>query len=285
MPGTLYVVATPIGNLEDITLRALRVLREVNVIAAEDTRRTAKLLSAHSISTPTTSFHAHNTRARLPHLLHQLRAGNDVALVSDAGTPGVSDPGVELVRACVDAGLKVDVVPGPTAPIAAATVSGFSLNHLTVLGFVPRKTVDRGRFLKDVLAARGTVCFFETPHRIAATLHEMADILGERQILVARELTKVHQEFLRGTSQEVLSRLGPPRGEFTLVIDQSSPVVATGQIETDAETAVQFMSSDSAGTRSRRGQVVAFARGLGRPAREVYAALERAKLSSPTEDS
>ncbi len=286
MSGTLYVVATPIGNLEDITLRALRVLREVQVIAAEDTRRTARLLSAHSILTPTISFHAHNARTRLPRLMHQLQQGRDIALVTDAGTPGVSDPGVEFVRGCVDAGLKVDVVPGPTAPIAAAVVSGFSLNRLTLLGFVPRGRADRKEFWREVLASPGTVCFFETPHRIAATLQEMVDIFGERQILVARELTKVHQEFLRGTPAEVLSRMGLPRGEFTLVVDQYSQAVPADRVETDAETAIQFgLSSRSTGATSKRGQVVAFAKTLGRPARDVYAALERAKLSPSEEDS
>jgi 16S rRNA (cytidine1402-2'-O)-methyltransferase len=281
MPGTLYVVATPIGNLEDITLRALRVLREVDVVAAEDTRRTSKLLAAHAIATPMTSFHAHNTRTRLPGLLNQLRAGKCVALVTDAGTPGVSDPGVEFVRACIDSGLSVDIVPGATAPIAAAAISGFALARLTFLGFVPRKSNDRKGFWRTVSTSHETICFFETPHRILTSLREMAECLGDRQICVAREITKKHQEFLRGSSAEVLRALDQPRGEFTIVI---GPIAATKSGEepcTDAEVATEFgLMPIIDGSRSRRQRVAALAKTLGRPARDVYASLERSKQGS-----
>ncbi len=167
MSGTLFVVATPIGNLEDVTLRALRVLRTVDLIAAEDTRRTARLLAHHGISTPTLSFHQHNTRGRVPQLVARLQQGASIALVTDAGTPGVSDPGVELVQACVTVGIVVDPVPGVSAPLAAAIGSGFPVIPLTVLGFAPARSKDRLRWLKNVSAIENTVTFFETPHRIA----------------------------------------------------------------------------------------------------------------------
>ena len=284
MSGTLFVVATPIGNLEDITLRALRVLREADVIAAEDTRRTARLLAAHGITTPTTSFHAHNSRARLPRLIEILQLGRSVALVTDAGTPGVSDPGVELVRACIDHQLPVDVVPGPTAPIAAATVSGFPLAPLTVLGFVPRKTAERDAFFATVNEAVGTVCFFEAPHRIQVTLVHMTATLGDRPICVAREVTKLHQEFLRGTSAEVSARLVQPRGEFTVVVGPSAAPAALPVAHTDAEVADEFgRSANSMQPGSRRQRISALAKRLGRSTGDVYAALERHKIGLGTE--
>jgi 16S rRNA (cytidine1402-2'-O)-methyltransferase len=284
MSGTLFVVATPIGNLEDITLRALRVLREVDLIAAEDTRRTAKLLAAHGIATPTTSFHTHNSRSRLPRLLELLTSGRSIALVTDAGTPGVSDPGVELVRACVDAGLPVDVVPGATAPIAAAAISGFPLTSLTVLGFVPRKSAERAAFFLAIAQTSGTVCFFEAPHRIQSTLVQMDHVFGNRPICVAREITKVHQEFLRGTSGELTARLTQPRGEFTIVVGPGTELPAQPSLQTDAEVAAEFgRSTDLLPIGSRRQRISALARRLGRPASEVYAAIERHKLGPETD--
>src|SRR3954464_6327224 len=173
MSGTLYVVATPIGNLEDITLRALRVLREVGLIAAEDTRRTARLLAHYAISTRTTSFHEHNARARTPQLLAKLREGTSIALVTDAGTPGVSDPGVELVAACIAERVTVDPVPGVSAPLAAAVASGFPLESLTVLGFAPSRSNARKMFVADLAGRPGVVTFFEAPHRVRQTIIEM----------------------------------------------------------------------------------------------------------------
>src|SRR6266545_3220600 len=170
MPGTLFVVATPIGNLEDITLRALRVLREAHVIAAEDTRRTAKLLSHHAISTPTLSFHEHNTRTRLPQILARLERGQNVALVTDAGTPGVSDPGVELVAAAVAQGIPVDPIPGASAPLVAGIASGFPLEPMTILGFPPSRAKDRSVWLQQAGNVKNTFAFFEAPHRIRQTL-------------------------------------------------------------------------------------------------------------------
>src|ERR1044071_1024398 len=218
MSGTLYVVATPIGNLEDITLRALRVLREVGVIAAEDTRRTSRLLSHHVIATPTISFHEHNTHTRVPQLISRLERGEDVAVVTDAGTPGVSDPGLELVQAAINRDITVDPIPGASAPLAALIASGFPLSPFTVFGFAPPRSKDRKRWLEDVAKTPNTWSFFEAPHRIQATLEDAASVFGERPIVVARELTKVHQEFLRGTA----SQLAPPgasrKGEITSIV-------------------------------------------------------------------
>jgi 16S rRNA (cytidine1402-2'-O)-methyltransferase len=279
MPGTLHVVATPIGNLEDITLRALRVLREVDLIAAEDTRRTAKLLAHHGISTPTLSFHEHNTRGRVPQLAARLAAGESIALVTDAGTPGVSDPGAELVRACVEAGIPVDPVPGVSAPLTAVVASGFPVTPLTIYGFVPSKAKDRSGFIQIVSGIVSTVTFFESPHRIVATLTEARHYLGDRPIMVGRELTKLHQEFIRGTTADVLKRLAEPRGEFTVVIGPAEAESRQAIALSDADIAAEFGRQSDAGERSRRASVAAVARRLGKSSREVYAAVERSKKS------
>jgi len=278
MPGTLFVVATPIGNLEDITLRALRVLREVDVIAAEDTRRTARLLARHAISTPTVSFHEHNTRTALPQLISKLDKGKSVALVTDAGTPGISDPGVELVRACVEAHIPVDPIPGVSASLTAAVVSGFPLVPLTIWGFPPSRSKARNKWIRARSVTESTMTFFEAPHRIAETLRALGDILGNRPIVVGRELTKVHQEFLRGTASELAAGLKDgARGEFTVVI---GPITkAGGPIEAPSDQAiVDFFGhiTDSGGS-SRRQALSATAKHFGIAARQVYAAIERAK--------
>ena len=281
MPGTLFVVATPIGNLEDITLRALRVLREADVIAAEDTRRTARLLSRHAISTPTISFHEHNTRSRIPDLIRRLEEGKSVALVTDAGTPGVSDPGVELVRACIDAQIPVDPVPGVSAPLTAAVASGFPLDPLTIFGFPPHRSKDRIAWFKAISETQSTLTFFEAPHRIVQTLKMAANILGDRPIVLGRELTKVHQEFLRGTAGD-LSRTVEKvqKGEFTVVV---GPLTKLGDLQpvacapSDDDVEREFGRLTKTGVSSRREAVAATARSLGLSAKAVYAAIERTK--------
>jgi 16S rRNA (cytidine1402-2'-O)-methyltransferase len=278
MSGTLFVVATPIGNLEDITLRALRVLREADVVAAEDTRRTARLLQRHGIQTPTLSFHAHNARARTPGLVTRLKSGERVALVTDAGTPGVSDPGVELVRACIGEGIAVDPVPGPSAVLTAAVGSGFPLVPLTFAGFSPNRAKDRIGWLEDLADTAHTVVFYEAPHRILQALGDIARVLGDRQIVVAREMTKVHQEFLRGTATEVSARLTSTRGEFTVVIGPADKSQDTDHVEaSDEEIVGEFGRITNSGGFSRRQAVVAVARKYGRPVRDVYAVVERRK--------
>jgi 16S rRNA (cytidine1402-2'-O)-methyltransferase len=278
MPGTLFVVATPIGNLEDITLRALRILREVQVIAAEDTRRTARLLARHAISTPAVSFHEHNTRTRLPQLMARLQRGESVALVTDAGTPGISDPGTELVHACIEAGVTVDPIPGVSAPLAAAVASGFPLTPLTILGFPPARSKDRSHWIESLYAIENTVTFFEAPHRIADTLQAIAFKLGNRPIMVARELTKVHQEFLRGTASLIAARLqSVPKGEFTVVVGPLTNIELPPCPPSDERIAHEFGLLTESGAVTRREAVSATARRLGLPARDVYAAIERTK--------
>lgn len=283
MSGTLFVVATPIGNLEDITLRALRVLRDANVIAAEDTRRTARLLAHHAIATPTISFHEHNTRTRMPQLLARLAAGENVALVTDAGTPGVSDPGLELVRACVEQGIAIDPVPGASAPLTAAVAAGFPLAPFTFLGFPPYKAKDRTGWFTTASAINGTVCFFEAPHRLTRTLAEASEYFGNRPIVAARELTKVHQEFLRGTARELADRIQQPKGEFTLIvgpaIEDNISLQDQHVIATDEEMVAKFCQITESGGMTRRAAVAALAREHGRSSRDVYSAIERGKKS------
>ena len=278
MPGTLFVVATPIGNLEDITLRALRVLREVDLIAAEDTRRTARLLAKHAIATPTLSFHAHNTRTRLPQLMSRLKTGQSVALVTDAGTPGISDPGVELVDCCVKEGIAVDPIPGASAAITAAVASGFPLVPLTIWGFPPHRSKDRTKWLLARSETPTTMTFFESPHRIVETLRDCANILGDRPIMVGRELTKIHQEFLRGGASDIAAGLAQSaKGEFTVVIGPMTNVGRGESQPTDDTVAAVFVQKTKIGGRSRRAAISATAKELEISSKAVYAAIERSK--------
>ena len=278
MSGTLYMVATPIGNLEDITLRALRVLREAAVIAAEDTRRTAGLLAHHSIPTRTASFHEHNIRVRLPQLLARLEAGERVALVTDAGTPGVSDPGLELVQACIERGIAVDPVPGASAPLTALIASGFPLVPFTMFGFVPNKSKARIEWLSEVVKTPHTLSFFEAPHRIQATLKEATQCFGIRPIMLGRELTKIHQEFIRGTALELCELVKSPRGEFTVIVGPVVPIVRNKKIAaSDEDIAQEFWQVTNKAETSRRAAVNVVAKKFGRSAKEVYSAVERVR--------
>ena len=218
--GTLYLVSTPIGNLEDITLRALRVLREADIIAAEDTRHTRKLLKRYEITTKLTSYHEHNKEAREGFLLDVLEGG-DLALVSDAGTPGLSDPGFELVQAALESGYEVTSIPGPSAPIAALVASGLPTDSFIFLGYLPRKASARRALLESLSNERRTLVLFEVPHRIQKTLGDLIAILGkDRLAAMGRELTKLHEEIVRGTLGEVQAHITSrePRGEYTLVL-------------------------------------------------------------------
>src|SRR5438094_9535988 len=219
MAGTLFVVATPIGNLEDITARALRILREVAVIAAEDTRRTANLLARYTIDAPTTSLHEHNERKKAASLVARLQRGDSIALVSDAGTPTISDPGQRLVRAAIDAGIRVETIPGPSAAVAALAASGLPTDTFVFLGFPPTRAHDRDDWMASLRLAGRTAIFFEAPHRIRAPLADVQRAIGDRPVAVARELTKTHEELVRGPISQVLGRLSEPRGEFTVVVD------------------------------------------------------------------
>jgi 16S rRNA (cytidine1402-2'-O)-methyltransferase len=221
MAGTLYVVATPIGNLEDITLRALRVLREVDLIAAEDTRRTRALLTAHGIATPLTSYHEHNRRTQGTALVRQLVAGRAVALVTDAGTPGVSDPGFHLVRLAREAGVTVRPIPGPAAVVAALSAAGVPADRFVFEGFLPIKPGRRLARLRALRACQRPVVLYESPHRLVATLGALGEVFGAVEVVLAREVTKQFEEFRRGTPAGLLADLGPGpiRGEITLVVN------------------------------------------------------------------
>ena len=221
MAGTLYIVATPIGNLEDITQRALRILREVDLIACEDTRHTRKLLNHFAIDTRTISYHEHNERERAVELCELLESGKDIALVSDAGTPLLSDPGFRLTSLAVEKEMRVVPVPGATAFVAGLSGSGLALDQIFYGGFLPARASARRAKLEELRTVPATLVFYEAPHRIAATLHDACEVLGNRPGVIARELTKVHEEFLRGSLRELLDALDAKkaaRGEMVLLI-------------------------------------------------------------------
>ncbi|MBA3569205.1 MAG: 16S rRNA (cytidine(1402)-2'-O)-methyltransferase [Pyrinomonadaceae bacterium] len=225
MAGKLYVVATPIGNLEDLTYRAARVLSEVDLIACEDTRHSQKLLNHYGIKTKTLSYHEHNERDRAGELLTSIRSGLSVALVSDAGTPGISDPGFRVVRMALEAGLRVVPIPGPTALVSALVASGLPSDEFFFAGFLPARSGARRARLADLAAIPSTLVFYEAPHRIVSSLEDARGILGEREAVVARELTKMHEEVLRGRLSELADKLSQaaqePRGEMVVVIDRN----------------------------------------------------------------
>jgi 16S rRNA (cytidine1402-2'-O)-methyltransferase len=214
----LYVVATPIGNLEDVSLRALRILREVRLIAAEDTRKTRRLLNAYNIETPLTSYHEHSKRAKLDYLLGHLEK-EDLALVSEAGMPGLSDPGYDLIVTAIDRGISVVPVPGPSAVITALVISGLPTDQFVYVGFLPRRKGQRQRLLSSVSNEPRTIVAFEAPHRLREALTDIEEILGDRRVSVCRELTKVHEEVFRGRVSEAREHFAQPRGEFSLVIE------------------------------------------------------------------
>jgi 16S rRNA (cytidine1402-2'-O)-methyltransferase len=231
MPGTLYIVSTPIGNLEDITQRAIRILSEVDLIACEDTRHTRKLLNHFCIETPTTSYHDHNERERAPELLKKLRDGSDIAIVSDAGTPGISDPGFRIARLAAEEGIHVVPIPGPTALIAALVASGFPSDQFFFGGFLPARANQRRTRLAEVSSIQATLIFYEAPHRIAEALRDALEILGERQAVVARELTKLHEEVMRGKLSELVEIFAAQekaRGEMVLIVDRNVIASAEG---------------------------------------------------------
>lgn len=224
MPGILYIVATPIGNLEDITLRAIRTLKEADVIAAEDTRHTQVLLKHFAINTPLTSFHEHNERAKTAQLVTRLERGESIALVSDAGTPAISDPGYRLVVAAIGAGIRVIPIAGPSALIAALSAAGLPTDGFDFRGFLPARKQERRSKLQELRDGRYTMVFYETPHRLQESLDDVREILGDRRMVLAREVTKLHEEFLRGRISEVIGEVSRReiRGEMTLVIEGCS---------------------------------------------------------------
>jgi 16S rRNA (cytidine1402-2'-O)-methyltransferase len=218
--GTLYIVATPIGNLEDITIRAIRILKEVRLIAAEDTRRTRILLDKYQIMTRLTSLHDHNESKKSGLILKKLQQGDDVAYVSDAGTPGISDPGYILVKEAISEGIRVAPVPGSSALVAALSVSGLPMERFVFLGFLPAKSARRRELLASLKQEERTLVFYESPHRLLACLHDLDELLGEREVVVSREMTKIYEEFLRGPADRLITRLRDVhiKGEVTLIV-------------------------------------------------------------------
>jgi 16S rRNA (cytidine1402-2'-O)-methyltransferase len=272
--GTLYIVGTPIGNLEDITHRALRILREVAVIAAEDTRQTRKLLNHFEIPTPAVSYHEHNQRTAGPQLIERLLAGDDVALVTDAGMPAISDPGEDLVRLAVAAGVAVVPVPGPTAFATALVVSGLSTERFAFEGFLPVKGKDRRAALERLKQETRTWILYEAPHRVTETLEDLRDALGERPMAAARELTKLHEEVVRGTPAELLAHFEQkaPRGEFVLVIS-GAPAATAAPEEATPATLAAAVAALEAGGMDRKAAMKEVATRFGLSKRDVYQAL------------
>lgn len=285
--STLYIVSTPIGNLEDITLRAIRVLKQVDLIAAEDTRHTSILLHRYEIRTPTTSFHEHNERQKTPTLLARLGRGDQVALVSDAGTPGISDPGYRLVKAAREAGYGVQAVPGASAVLAALVSSGFPTDSFTFLGFPPRKAEARRIWVSDLAAEPRTVVFFEAPHRLRRTLEDLRSLLVERPICVAKELTKVHETLVVQPIEMAISAVSPIRGEYVVIVSPPDKNDKTARRDSQGPTERELTKFIGQTTEylggSKREGIVRAARHFGLSSREVYAALERAKKSQNTQ--
>ena len=267
MPGTLYVIATPIGNLEDITFRAVRILGEVDQIACEDTRHARKLLDRYSISKPLVSYHEHNEAARTEELLKALQAGKNIALISDAGTPLISDPGYRLVNRAREQGIPVTPVPGPSAALAALSASGLPTDSFLFHGFLPPKAGQRRKTLEACRQVQNTIVFYEAPHRILETLRDLDAILGARPTVLARELTKIHEEFLRGTPAELIQALASRpalKGEVTLIIGKGE-TAAEPDVPLEQEVA-QLVASGV--PRMEALKAVARRRGLSK--RDVY---------------
>ena len=272
MPGTLYVVATPIGNLEDITIRALRVLREVDVLACEDTRQTSKLLHHYQISKPLTSYHEHNESGKAAVLLKSLQAGKQVALVSDSGTPCISDPGYRLVKTALENGVRVVPIPGPSSLLAALSASGRATDAFTFVGFLPSRQGPRQTFLQDLKLAPRTLVCFEAPHRLLESLEDIEKVMGNRQITVAREVTKRFEEFFYGSLREAVEyfRERPPRGELVLIVEKGgTPEVSLGALNAvELEKQLREMAEER--SLSRNDALRLLARELKVPRRELY---------------
>lgn len=275
MPGILYVVATPIGNLEDVTLRALRTLREVSLIAAEDTRRTSRLLQHYSISTPSTSLHEHNERAKTPRLIAQLAAGQSIALVSDAGTPAISDPGARLVGAAHAAGITVLPVPGPSAVTAAVSAAGVESTGFVFLGFPPDRSKARKEWFERIGREELAVVLYEAPHRIHRTLEDLAAALGTRRVGIGRELTKAHEFFGIRPMLEWLTDPPPAKGEFVLVVLPPEPRPKLSAEAADpAILASEFWRITENKDIGRREALRRVATAFGVSVRDVFAAVE-----------
>ncbi len=277
--GTLYVVATPIGNLEDITYRAVRILNEVDLIAAEDTRHSRKLLAHFGIQKTLVSYHDHNEQQRQKELVGRLKAGEDIALISDAGTPCIADPGYRLISSCHEAEIRVVPIPGPSALITALSAAGVSTDRFAFEGYLPNKAKGRTDLLKQLNGEQRTLVFYETPHRLLATLDDLVEVLGaDRPLVIARELTKMYEEFFRGTASEAVARFSrePARGELVLVLPPG-----TQGPQMNVREALRKLLSES--DLSRRDAVKLIAREYGLTSSDVYR--ESLKLTEEEESS
>jgi 16S rRNA (cytidine1402-2'-O)-methyltransferase len=268
--GCLYLVATPIGNLEDITLRAIRILKEADVIACEDTRHTQKLLNHYSIKKEMVSYHEHNELTRSPELVIELEQGAKIALVSDAGTPGISDPGHRLVTLCLRHHIPVVPIPGPSALVAALAASGLPTEEFLFVGFLPPRAGARRKALDALKAESRTLIFYEAPHRVVETLADASEILGARPAVIAREVTKIHEEFLRGPLSELLesARKRAPRGEITLLIGPGDPQMQQADPSVSLKERVEQLEAEGGIDRKAALKQAARERGLGK--REAY---------------
>ncbi|OUL30162.1 16S rRNA (cytidine(1402)-2'-O)-methyltransferase [Nostoc sp. RF31YmG] len=268
-PGTLYVVGTPIGNLEDITFRAVRILQTVDLIAAEDTRHTGKLLQHFQIKVPQVSYHEHNRTSRIPELLEHLANGKAIALVSDAGMPGISDPGYELVKACVEAGISVVPIPGASAAITALSASGLPTDRFVFEGFLSAKSQQRREYLESLQTESRTLIFYESPHRLRDTLQDLEETFGsDRQIVLARELTKFYEEFWRGTIAEAIAHYSQrePQGEYTLVV-AGTPLTQPQLTETEIKAELEQLIRQGISRSQASRQLAKF---TSLPRRQIY---------------
>ncbi len=271
MPGTLYLVATPIGNLSDISTRAIDTLKSVDVIACEDTRHTQKLLNHFGIHVKTISYHDHNEEERAKDLVKTLSNGGSVAVVSDAGTPGINDPGSSIIKEAIASGTRVVPIPGPTAFVSAVIASGLPTDTILFAGFLPSKKSDRRRRLKELRSIPATIAVFETPHRIAASLIDCLDVLGDRKAALARELTKLHEQFLRGTFSQLISLISSakPRGEFVLIIDRERESDLVG-IDKEKGSLPERVAQLEGEGLERRAALKKAAKEFGIPRAEAY---------------
>ena len=270
MPGTLYIVPTPIGNLSDITQRALQILTDVDLIAAEDTRHTQKLLQHYGITTKTTSYHEHNERQRSEELIERLNQGKDIAIVSDAGTPGINDPGFRLVRLAIEKGIQVVSLPGPSAFVAALVASGLPTDEFFFGGFLPARSGARRSRLARLSNIPGTLIFYEAPHRLAGALKDASEILGSRNAVVARELTKIHEEIRRATLPDLAEHYSnnEPKGEIVLLIEKAQEGTSVWEAnESDVGTLVARFEAEGL---EHRAALKKAARELGLTRSEAY---------------
>lgn len=267
--GLLYIVATPIGNLEDITLRALRILKEVSLVAAEDTRHTQKLLTHFGIHARLTSYHDHNKEEKAELIIERLKTGEPVALVSDAGTPGVSDPGYYLVNRAIEEGVEVVPIPGASAALAALSISGLPMDSFVFEGFLPSRASQRRKELEGLAREPRTMIFYEAPHRIQATLSDMLETLGDRRAVLARELTKIHEEVLRGSLRAIIENVRPRKlkGEITLLVEGASEIPPEPTVLSIPDHVAKLVREEGV---SKKEAIARVAKLRGMPKRDVY---------------